>query len=325
MTVPLHQLSDVWSDIAQQFNAIQMNVSDAGHADGSALLDLQMNGISQFQVLAPDNVNPNGGILLLSDLHLFRDPLPPSTNGALALRNGNIAQVIRVYNSYTDDNNYERAGFGWTMWPNTLGIGAVAGGSGIVRPVRFLGDNFIISISPNDPADVGIQRVAPGVMEINSGARGVRTATYLQWGGQARVQADFPFGNTTTLGNIGGLLVNVVAGRVYTFEAELSFTCAAAAGIKCAIGGTCAASNIIYDGWIVDSGANGIKGNAQATALGAAVAAANTTGTAGHVTIRGTIEVSTTGILTVQAAQNTANATNTVIKRGSRMLVHDIT
>jgi hypothetical protein len=162
------------------------------------------------------------------------------------------------------------------------------------------------------------------VVEINNGSAGVRTNCYLKWGGQAHTSADIP-STVTGLVDVGGLLVNVAAGRVYAFQAELSFTAAAAGGIKCAIGGSCTATNIIYDGWIVDSGANGIKGNAQATALGGAVASAAITGTAGHVTIRGTIEVNAGGLLTVQAAQFAANATATVVKRGSSLLVHDVT
>ena len=75
---------------------------------------------------------------------------------------------------------------------------------------------------------------------------------------------------------------------------------------------------------IVDSGTNGIKGNTQATALGGVVASGATTGVAGHVTIQGTITVNAAGTLTVQASQFAANATATVIKRGSRFIVHDM-
>src|SRR5262249_31702516 len=110
----------------------------------------------------------------------------------------------------------------------------------------------------------------------------------------------------------------------YSFDAHLSWTDAAAGGIQCAIAGTATATNIVYDGWIVDSAANGIKGNAQATALGTAVASATTTGTAGHVEIHGTITVNVAGTLLVQCAQNTSNATATTVKRGSYFIVYDM-
>jgi hypothetical protein len=312
MTVALYQLSDVWGNPTSLFKAIAMNVQDGGHLSGSLLMDLQVNGVSQF------SIDPAGVVLLLSDLKFFRDPTP-SFGPALALRNGTAPQAFRVYNTYTDDNNYERGALSWLPSNNTLTVGAQALGTGLLHPVQFTGSNFLINGS-----DLGIFRAAPGVLEINNGAPGTRQACYLKWGGTARVTADASFANIT-LANVPSLVVNVAAGRAYSFEVELSFTDVAAAGIKCAIAGSCTATNIIYDGWIVDSAANGIKGNAQATALGAAVASAPTTGTAGHVTIRGTIEVNAAGTLTVQAAQNTANATATVVKRGSRMIVHDVT
>jgi len=336
MTVPLYQLFDQWSDPTITYQAIKMDVADGGHANNSALLDLQMGGVSQFKVLAPDNVNPNGGILLLSDLHFFRDTgtsILGSFQPVLALRNGNAPQAFRIYNTYTDDNNYERGAMGWLAQNNVFAIGCTGLGTGITRPVMFVGANFLISSyhPASDPnpvvdTDLGVFRAAPGCLEINGGTAGTLTGCYLKWGGTARCVGDVPFTNNATLGNVGGLIVNVKAGRTYSIEAELSFTCAAAGGIKAAIGGGSAtATNIIYDGWIVDSAANGIKGNAQATALGAAVANAATTGTVGHVTIRGTIEVNAGGTLQVMAAQSVANATATVIKRGSRLIMHDIT
>jgi hypothetical protein len=314
MTVPLYQLSDVWGDVTARFTAIMMNVQDGGHAAGSLLIDLQVNGNSQF------SVDPTGAVVLLNNLYLAKDSVGGS---ALALRNAAIPQSVRAYNTYTDDNNWERGGMGWTVVANTFAVGSMALGTGALRPVMLVGSNFLVSGVPAN-TDLGIYRVAPGVLGINNGSPGVQQGCYLKWGGTARVPADVNYTNAT-LANVAGLTVNVAAGRAYTFEAELSYTCLAAAGIKCAIAGSATATNIIYDGWIVDSAANGIKGNAQAAALGGAVASAVTTGTAGHVTIRGTIEVNAAGTLTVQAAQNTANATATVVKRGSRLIVHDIT
>jgi hypothetical protein len=295
MTIPIYQLTDQWGDPTKTFIAIAMNVFDTGHAAGSKLLDLQVNGNSQF------SVSDTGGILLLSDLHFFRDELGPAPGGALALRSD----------------------VGWAISANAFSIGTIALGTGQVRPLQLFGANVLIGGASTD-VDLGIFRAAPGVLEINAGSPGVKQGCYLRWGGTARVAADVSYTNAT-LANITGLAVNVNAGRAYSFEVELSFTCLAAAGIQCAIGGTAIATNIIYDGWIVDSAANGIKGNAQAAALGGVVASAVTVGTAGHVTIRGTIEVNTAGTLTVQAAQNTANATATVVKRGSRLIVHDVT
>ena len=139
-----------------------------------------------------------------------------------------------------------------------------------------------------------------------------------------RSTADESVTNSVTLTGINGLQHNLQAGRTYAFKAELSYTCAAAGGVQVAISGTATATNIIYDGWIVDSAANGIKGNAQSTAMNGVVASATTTGTAGHITVKGTITVNAAGTFIVQFAQNTANGTATVIKRGAFFEIFDL-
>lgn len=192
-------------------------------------------------------------------------------------------------------------------------------GTGGVTTSAFYG--FSTSAFGEVP-DLSLARVAAKVSSFGDGAANANG--WYQWGGQARVTADVTQTSTTALANVAGLTVNVAAGRTYSFEADLSWTDAAAGGIQAAIAGTATATNIIYDGWVIDSGANGIKGNAQATALGTAVANTTTTGTAGHLTISGTITVNAAGTLTVQSAQNTSNATSTTIKRGSRFLVYDM-
>ncbi|MBA0084304.1 MAG: hypothetical protein HRJ53_04845, partial [Acidobacteria bacterium Pan2503] len=111
--------------------------------------------------------------------------------------------------------------------------------------------------------DIGLSRAAAKVLQINDGV-GLNANGWFNFGGQTRVTSNVTFTSTTTLATVTGLSVNVQAGRTYHFRAELSFTDAAAGGIKAAIAGTCTATNIVYDGWITDSAANGIKGNAQA-------------------------------------------------------------
>ncbi len=177
------------------------------------------------------------------------------------------------------------------------------------------------AISSGATQDTSIFRVAAGVNGFGLGALTVNG--WMQWGGQTRVTADVTSTNSTVLATITGLSVNVQAGRTYCFIAEISWTDAAAGGLQLAIAGTATATNIIYDGYIIDSAANGIKGNAQATALGTAVASATTTGTAGHARICGTITVNAAGTLLVQGAQNTSNATATTFKRGSYFYVWD--
>ena len=167
-----------------------------------------------------------------------------------------------------------------------------------------------------------LSRTTAGVIQLGTSA--LNTAGWFNYGGQARVTADVTYTSTTALANIAGMTVNVAAGRTYAFQVEVFFTDIAAGGIQLAMAGTATATNIIYNGYIVDSAANGIKGNTQATALATAVANAATTGANGVAKISGTITVNAAGTLTVQAAQFASNATATTVKRGSFMWVQDM-
>jgi len=171
--------------------------------------------------------------------------------------------------------------------------------------------------------DLGIGRSAAKVLQFTDG-NAANSNGWHQWAGETRATANTSITSSTTLVPVTGLTTNVQAGRTYGFQAELSGTWAAAGGVRAAIAGTATATNIVYDGWIVDSAANGIKGNAQSTALAGIVANAATTGTAGHVTISGAITVNAAGTLLVQAAQSVSNAGATAILQGSTFFVWDM-
>jgi hypothetical protein len=53
--------------------------------------------------------------------------------GIIAQRNGTTWQSLRVYNTFTDASNYERAVIGWNTTANVLTIGAQAAGTGSLR------------------------------------------------------------------------------------------------------------------------------------------------------------------------------------------------
>jgi hypothetical protein len=123
-------------------------------------------------------------------------------------------------------------------------------------------------------------------------------------------QFDAVTGTTgTTLTNIVGLSLNVLAGASYAFEAYLAGVATTNSGVKFAIGGTATATSISYAG--AQTNGTAINANTVTTTLGAAVAGATTVWTNGH--IRGTIVVNAGGTLTVQAAQNAAHADTTSV------------
>ena len=148
-------------NIAQTWNttgtptALKLNVTNTSSNASSKLMDLQVNGTSQFYVTKDGNIRlQSGGITGFnngysvssadgstaislngsygwSDLKLFRD-----ASDTLAQRRGSNAQTFRLYNTYTDANNYERAGLNWSS--NVLSIGTENGGTGSARNLAFM-------------------------------------------------------------------------------------------------------------------------------------------------------------------------------------------
>jgi len=280
--------------------------------------------------------------------------------GVLAQRNGSNAQSFNVYNLFTDSSNYERGALAWIS--NVLTIGTQNLGSGTARPLALvagaakwtlnttgdlLASNDKVWLEPGarginlasdrwvgftngsasgGATDTTLSRAAGKVLSFSTATAGTSDG-WFNFAGQKRVTADQSLTvSSTTLQNVTDLVVPLQAGRSYRFELDISFTCAAAGGVRAAMSATggLTATNIIYDGWITDSAANGIKGNVQATALATSVGAVAITGTAGHVTVRGVITVNVAGNLQVQAAQGVSSSTATVIKRGSSLIVYDI-
>jgi len=75
---------------------------------------------------------PADGAISASDVRLYRDAAD-----TLAQRRGTTAQAFRLYNTFTDASNYERAVFQYST--NVLEIGHVAAGTGsTARPVVFV-------------------------------------------------------------------------------------------------------------------------------------------------------------------------------------------
>ena len=137
-------------DITQTWNttgtpsAIKLNVTDTASNASSLLMDLQVGGVSQFRVskagattttgalttggsatiggnislpAVANNLNWGNNIVLVGD-----------ANNILAQRNGVNAQAFRVYNTFTDASNYERAVMTWTG--NDLKVGIENAGTG---------------------------------------------------------------------------------------------------------------------------------------------------------------------------------------------------
>jgi hypothetical protein len=87
-----------------------------------AFFDAQLAGVT-IRENAAYSFSPTSDASAGADLRLFRDAA-----NTLAQRNGTNAQAFRVYNTYTDGSNYERARIAWVS--NQLIIGTESAGTG---------------------------------------------------------------------------------------------------------------------------------------------------------------------------------------------------
>jgi hypothetical protein len=162
-------ISQTWNGTGSTvFTALKVNATTPGSTSSatSNLLDLQVGGASVFKVSKAGEVTSGfistfgvnalnlqygatGSInaftnfnlttsnsLVFSDVFLQRD----GAANTLALRNGTNAQAFRVYNTYTDASNFERAGFEWGS--NVCNFGTHASGSGVFRKLALLGSGI---------------------------------------------------------------------------------------------------------------------------------------------------------------------------------------
>ena len=173
----IYDMSDVWADGATTFTSIKMDVTDTASASDSLLMDLQVGGTSQFSVSKDGEtlIGATGrvGFASLADGYLsvysgtstktetvrlvnsevrigsgklgFGAGLGTQTTvlqqdafaDTLALRRTTYAQTFNIYNTYTNDTNYERGFMRWNS--NVLEIGTEADGTGSDREMKILG------------------------------------------------------------------------------------------------------------------------------------------------------------------------------------------
>jgi hypothetical protein len=140
--------------------------------------------------------------------------------------------------------------------------------------------------------------------------------------GLARASAQFDKTTDTTLADVTGLSINVVAGVTYQFEAVLFTTSNSSGGVKAAIAGTATATAIIYEAVVYNAAA--LAAQTRATALAAAVGGV-TAVTVAMMVIRGLITVNAAGTLTIQFAQNASNGAASSVLIGSYLRAHPFT
>ena len=123
----------------------------------------------------------------------------------------------------------------------------------------------------------------------------------------------FSQATSTTLTAVTGLTANLVAGATYQIDIYLAVTNNNTGGIKLALGGTATATNVLIDTQVFNT--TTLTGEVNITALATPLVNLAVAGTL--VFITGSITVNAAGTLTLQAAQNTSNATPLTVANGS--------
>ena len=205
----LVDLSATWNTTGTP-SALKLNVIDTASNAASKLMDLQVGGVSKFNVSKAGSIfisNPVGlsKPIIYDSLNrwVFNDnfsinsgnsqvvvtgPLSFGTSiggpdltiirddaGILAQRNGVNAQAFRAYNTFTDTNNKEWGEFDWKTTANTLRIGTNHFGSGVARPIDFV-TGGVVRMSIAAAGFIGIGTASPGApLHIQvTGQAGVR-------------------------------------------------------------------------------------------------------------------------------------------------------
>lgn len=159
------------------------------------------------------------------------------------------------------------------------------------------------------------------IVTTDNGAGNLLLAGFISTGGDARTAADFTVNNSSVLVNVTGLTTTVIAGKTYAFHSVLFTTSTSGQGVQAAIGGTATATLVIYEGQTVSSAT--ILAQTRSAALGGAVGGVAAVAQS-RIDIFGSITVNAGGTLTVQFAQQSSGATNSIVKQGSWFKVWQI-
>lgn len=165
-----------------------------------------------------------------------------------------------------------------------------------------------------------IQRRAANGTLINSPlifdyATGTVTCdNFLKTKGRKRLTAQFDR-TSSSLGNVTGLTVDLLAGLTYGFRAYLHYTAHATSGHQYAMGGSCTATSIVYQ---TTSLSNATMANVIAARHAVLGGASGQVGSAAGTTLmEGCITVNVAGALRVQFALNTGSGVTSSLLAGS--------
>lgn len=151
------------------------------------------------------------------DLSLFRDAA-----NTLAQRNGTNAQAFRVYNTYTDASNYERARLAWSG--NVFEVATAAAGSGTARNMKLTAGASDVTLATS-----GAMTMASGTLTASAPLTQTQT-----WNSGGTTFTGILQNITDTASAAASLLMNLQVGGQDRFsvrkDTRLAFKAAQVAG-----------------------------------------------------------------------------------------------
>lgn len=162
----------------------------AGHSSAADTLNI----LDSNQGIA---IPSTGSISIGGDTFLVRDAA-----NVLAQRNGVSAQSFKLYNTYTDASNYERASLSWSS--NVFNLITEAAGTGILRGISIVaptGNTLTLGGGSISTLMVGSTYIRPGV----NGNTALGQASF----GYSKLYVDY-----TNTGTVGAVTINKASGRV---------------------------------------------------------------------------------------------------------------
>lgn len=163
---PVWSATQTWNNAAVDFTGMKFDVTKTANGPNSLLLDLHINSVSKFSLLATDGELWCGGGMKLGNTRAtytvlfgsnFRlnstsiitwsnvTTVPASGNadtdigrdgaGILYQRHSTSPMAYRLYNTFTDASNNEYCNWGWAS--NVLHLGTIKNGSGTARVLQI--------------------------------------------------------------------------------------------------------------------------------------------------------------------------------------------
>lgn len=195
-SAPVVDATQTWNNAGTTFTALKLNVTDTASNAASLIADFQVGGVSQFKVaknggitIAAGDITATAGNVVSSAANIGLNStggafywrssqtwLYSDSNNALDQRNSTNAQALRVYNTYTDASNYERAKIAWAT--NVLQIGTEKLGTGTARALELQTDGTTrLTITTSGTVSLSGSLVLPSTGSMSFTSRGIFSAS----------------------------------------------------------------------------------------------------------------------------------------------------